>query len=202
MKQTMIEIDGKIVSTDLLTVPFLCDLKQCRGLCCVEGTGGAPLTDEEIDVLEREYDNYSRYMMPEGREIVEREGFMVVDEYGEYATPLIGGADCVFSFQEDGVAYCAIERAYNNGECGFRKPVSCHLYPVRVKRFRNGTVGLNYNRWDICSSALECGKRLGVPMYRMLKDAIVRAFGQEFYDALTEAEAYLKTIGDEEDSED
>ena len=198
MKQTMIEIDGKIISTDILTTPFLCDLKQCRGLCCVEGTGGAPLADEEIDILEREYDNYSKYMMPEGREIVEKHGFMVVDDDGEYSTPLIEGADCVFSFQEDGVAYCAIERAFKNGECGFRKPVSCHLYPVRVKRFKNGSVGLNYNRWDICSSALECGKKLGVPMYKMLQEAIVRAFGQDFYDALGEAENYLNTLSEED----
>lgn len=195
----MIEVDGKIVSTDILNTPFLCDLKACKGACCVEGTGGAPLAEDEIAVLEREYDNYSRYMSPIGRKIVERNGFMVVDGIDEYSTPLIDGADCVFAFHEDGVAYCAIERAYMRGECQFRKPVSCHLYPIRVKRFRNGTVGLNYNRWDICSSALECGRKCGVPMYRMLKDAITRAFGEEFYEALGEAEEYIKNYEETEE---
>ena len=188
----MIEIDDKIVSLDLLRECFVCDLGKCRGICCVEGNAGAPLEIEEVDTLEEEYENYKPYMKPEGIEAIERQGFMVVDDDGDYCTPLINDAECAYSFEENGVTFCAIERAYREGKCGFIKPISCHLYPIRVKRFRNGSVGLNYHRWAVCSSARECGKRLGVPVYKGLKEPIIRAFGEEFYRQLELVEDMLK----------
>ena len=188
----MIEIDDKIVSLDLLRESFACDLGACKGACCVEGNAGAPLEMEEVDTLEEEYENYRPYMTPEGIAEVERQGFMVVDADGDYTTPLVGDAECAYSYCENGVTLCAIERAWAEGKTSFRKPVSCHLYPIRVVRFSNGTVGLNYHRWDICAGARLCGQRQGIPVYRSLREPIVRRFGEEFYKALECAEEYLK----------
>ena len=187
----MIEIDDKIVSADLLRECFVCDLGKCKGICCVEGDAGAPLDIEEVDLLEEEYENYAPYMTAEGREAIEREGFMVVDSEGDYTTPLIDNAACAYSFEENGVVFCAIERAYREGKCQFLKPISCHLYPIRVKQFRNGTYGLNYHRWAVCRDAVECGKKLGIPVYKALKEPIIRRFGEEFYKALECAEELL-----------
>ena len=192
MKSAMIEIDGKIVSTDILTTDFLCDIGRCKGICCVEGNAGAPLEDDEADILEQNYPAYKPYMTPEGIRSIERNGFMVVDTDGDYTTPLVGDAECAYSYTDGDVTLCAIEKAYLEGTCSFRKPISCHLYPIRVAKFSNGSVGLNYHRWSVCSSALDCGRKLKVPMYRMLKEPIVRAFGQEFFDALQQAEKYIK----------
>ena len=177
----MIEIDDKIVSLDLLREMFVCDLAKWKGICCVEGDSGAPLDIDEVDILEQEWENYAPYMTDEGRRAVEEQGFMVVDVDGDYTTPLVDGAACAYAFEEDGVTYCAIERAYREGKCAFMKPISCHLYPIRVTRFRNGSAGLNYHRWSVCSGARECGKRLGVPAYKALREPIIRAFGEEFY---------------------
>ena len=191
MIPSMIQIDDKIISTDILTEEFCCDLDKCKGECCVEGDSGAPLDIDEVDQLEMEYQNYKPYMTPEGIEEVERQGFMVVDVDGDYTTPLVDEAECAYSFKENGITFCAIERAYREGKCSFLKPLSCHLYPIRVKRFRNGSYGLNYHRWSVCSSARECGKKLGIPVYKGLKEPIIRAFGEEFYHQMEEAEKML-----------
>ena len=183
----MIEIDDKIVSADLLRECFACDLTQCKGICCVEGNAGAPLEMDEVDVLEEEWENYRPYMTPEGIEAVERQGFMVVDPDGDYTTPLVDDAECAFSCEENGITYCAIERAWKEGKTSFRKPISCHLYPIRLASFSNGSIGLNYHRWEVCRPACECGKRLGIPVYRALKEPIVRRFGEEFYHQLEAA---------------
>ncbi len=188
----MIEIDDKIVSTDILSECFACDLGKCKGICCVEGDAGAPLEIDEVDILEEEYPNYAPYMTAEGRAEVERQGFMVVDSDGDYTTPLVDNAACAYAFEEDGVTFCAIERAYREGKCSFLKPISCHLYPIRVKQFRNGSYGLNYHRWAVCSSARECGKKLGVPVYKALREPIVRRFGEEFYRSLECAKELMK----------
>ena len=188
----MIEIDDKIVSADLLREGFLCDLGRCKGICCVEGNAGAPLDLEEADILEREYPNYRPYMTPAGIEAVERQGFMVVDEEGDYTTPLVDDAECAYAYVENGVTLCAVEKAWAEGRTTFRKPISCHLYPIRLMPFSNGTLGLNYHRWSICEGARACGARAGVPVYRALREAIVRRFGEAFYHQLEEAEALLK----------
>lgn len=183
----MIEIDGKIIASDLLTEQFCCDLAVCKGECCVEGDSGAPLEIEEVDELENEYPNYKPYMTAEGIEAVESQGFMVVDVDGDYTTPLIDGAECAYSFKENGITFCAIERAYREGKCGFLKPISCHLYPIRVKYFATGDYGLNIHRWNICKCAFDCGKREGVKLYKAMREPLVRRFGEEFYEALCQA---------------
>ena len=188
----MIEIDDKIVSSDLLRECFACDLGKCKGICCVEGDAGAPLELDEVDLLEEEYPNYAPYMTEEGRKEVERQGFMVVDADGDYTTPLVNNAECAYAFSENGVTFCAIERAYREGKCSFLKPISCHLYPIRVMQFSNGTYGLNYHRWSVCRDAVECGKKIGLPVYKALKEPIIRRFDEEFYKALECAEELLK----------
>ena len=189
----MIEIDDKIISADLLRECFACDLGKCKGICCVEGDAGAPLEIEEVDLLEEEYDNYAPYMTEEGRKAVEEQGFMVVDVDGDYTTPLVNGCECAYTFvNEQGITLCAIEAAYRAGKCSFKKPISCHLYPIRVVEFSNGTLGLNYHRWGICSSACKFGKEQGIPVYKSLKEPIIRRFGEEFYKALECAEDLLK----------
>ena len=167
----MIEIDDKIVSADLLRECFACDIAQCKGICCVEGNAGAPL-EAEVEILEREYPNYKPYMTAEGIESVERQGFMVVDEDGDLTTPLVDDAQCAYTYTENGVTLCAIEKAWAEGKTPFRKPISCHLYPIRVAR--------------------RCGARLGIPVYKALREPIVRRFGEEFYKALEAAEELIK----------
>ena len=183
----MLEIDDKIVSLDLLNEYFKCDLAICKGFCCVEGESGAPLEAGEAEALEENFAAYRQYMKPEGMEAVCKQGFMVVDADGDHTTPLINGAECAYSFEQDGVTLCAVEKAWAEGVSTFRKPVSCHLYPVRVARFRNGTYGLNYHRWDVCSAARACGKRTGIPLYKALKEPLVHRFGEDFYEALEAA---------------
>lgn len=183
----MIDIDDKIVSTDLLKECFACDLGQCKGICCVEGNAGAPLEMEEVDILEEEFSNYKPYMTEAGIKAIEEQGFMVIDCDGDYTTPLVDEAECAYAYQENGITFCAIEKAWREGKCGFQKPISCHLYPIRVARFSNGTVGLNYHRWSVCRSAVECGKKLGIPVYKALREPIIRSFGEAFYNQLEEA---------------
>ncbi len=188
----MIEIDDKIVSTDLLRECFACDLGKCKGICCVEGNAGAPLEMDEVDVLEEEWENYRPYMTPEGIEAVERQGFMVFDEEGDCTTPLVDDAECAYSYRENGITYCAIERAWKEGKTPFRKPISCHLYPIRITVFSNGSIGLNYYRWEVCRAARECGRKLGVPVYKALHEPIVRRFGEAFYAQLETAAELLR----------
>ena len=187
----MIEIDDKIVSADLLRECFACDLSQCRGICCVEGNAGAPLEADEVDILEREYEAYRPYMTAEGIEAVERQGFMVVDADGDYTTPLVEDAECAYARNENGVTLCAIEKAWLEGKTPFRKPISCHLYPIRLVHFSNGSIGLNYHRWSVCEPARRCGRKLGIPVYRALREPIIRRFGEEFYRALEAADELL-----------
>ena len=189
----MIQIDDKIVSTDLFDVRFCCDLAACRGICCVEGDSGAPLEEEEVETLEFEYEAFRPYMKPEGIRTVEAQGFMVIDRDGDFTTPLIDGSECAYAAAtEDGIPRCAIEKAFLEGKTGFRKPISCHLYPIRVARFGNGTTGLNFHRWEVCRPALELGEKRGTPLYRMLKEPLVRRFGAPFYNMLEKTALLLE----------
>ncbi len=189
----MIEIDNKIVSIDILREQFACDIAACKGICCVEGNAGAPLEGDEATILEREWEAYKSYMTKEGIASVEQNGFMVIDDDGDPTTPLVNGAECAYTYQnEDGITLCAIEKAFLEGKTDFRKPISCHLYPIRVLKFSNGSEGLNYHRWGVCSSACRRGKELQMPIYKSLKEPIIRAWGEEFYNALTAAEEMLK----------
>lgn len=180
----MIIIDETIVSDQLRDTCFVCDLSKCKGACCVEGDAGAPLEEEEISILEDVVDHIKPFMRREGIEEVERNGVFDFDAGGHYVTPLVNGRECAFvTFNDEGVAMCAIENAWKAGKTDFRKPVSCHLYPVRLSRYKDFEA-INYHEWHICKPALEYGKKLNLPVYQFLKEALIRKYGERYYEQL------------------
>lgn len=183
----MIQIDNVILSLNVFEKQFCCDLSKCRGECCVDGESGAPVDDSEIAEMEREYERWKPYMTPEGIAAVEAQAVVVKDVEGEWTTPLVDGCECAYTYEENGITLCAIEKAFAEGKTTFRKPVSCHLYPIRVKNFSGGLVGVNYDRWEICAPARILGSKLGLPVYKFLKEPMVRKFGEEFYRKVEEA---------------
>jgi hypothetical protein len=194
----LVEIGDKIVSTEIFERKFVCDLNACKGACCVEGDAGAPLTFEEVDQLEEAYEEVKSYMRPEGIAAVEAQGVFYMDQDNEPVTTLVNGGECAFVFFDDrGIAKCAVEQAYRDGKTQFLKPISCHLYPVRVKKF-NDYQALNYDRWSICAPACACGESLNVSVFRFLKEPIIRAFGEDFFRELEVVEQELKRSGDSE----
>ncbi len=181
----LLEIHDKIVSTQIFERKFVCDLTACKGACCVHGDAGAPLTMEEASILEEDLDKIIPYMREEGIAEVHKTGVFYIDQDNDVATTLVNGQECAFVyFDESGITKCAIEKANKEGKTEFKKPISCHLYPIRVKQFNDFTA-LNYNEWEICKPACACGEKLDVPVYRFLKEPIIRAFGQPFFDELT-----------------
>jgi hypothetical protein len=187
----LVEIQNKIVSTQIFERKFVCDLNACKGACCVQGDAGAPLTIEEASILEDDIDQIIPYMRPEGIAAVEKTGVFYIDQENEMATTLVNEQECAFVyFDESGITKCAIEKAHKEGKTDFKKPISCHLYPIRVKNFNDFTA-LNYNEWDICEPACKCGSELNVPVFRFLKEPLIRAFGEEFFNELLIVEAEL-----------
>lgn len=176
----MVEIEDKIVSSELWTENFCCDLGACRGECCVEGNSGAPLEQDEVELLAEQWPLYKPYMKAAGVEAIESQGFGILDLDGDLTTPLINDAECAYSIEHNGGTWCAVEKAYFDGKCTFRKPISCHLYPIREVKFSNGTTGLQYHRWSVCRAATRCG----TPIYVSLRDAIIRRWGEDFYRAM------------------
>lgn len=180
----LVEIQDKIVSTQIFERQFVCDLTACKGACCIEGNGGAPVTKEEVDIMQANLDKIRPYMRPEGIAAIEAHGVVYEDEDFEPATTLINGKECAFVyFDQTNTAKCAIEKAHREGQIDFIKPISCHLYPIRTKQFNEYTA-LNYEKWDICEPACACGEKLDVPVYKFLKEPLIRAFGPEFYKEL------------------
>ncbi|MCF8303368.1 MAG: DUF3109 family protein [Bacteroidales bacterium] len=180
----MIPIDNTIVSQDIASVKFVCDLKKCKGACCVEGDAGAPLEREEAGILADIYEDIKPYMRREGIEAIEKTGVFDYDKDGDMVTPLVDGRECAYAiFDENKVAGCAIEKAYEDGKVDFRKPISCHLYPARVT-INQHNEAVNYHRWHICEKALLKGRRLNVPVYKFLKEALIRKYGKDWYDGL------------------
>ncbi len=187
----MIQIDNKVVGTSVLDECFICDLPKCLGACCVHGISGAPLEIEEIEILEAEMENILPYLKPEGVKAIEAQGVAVADFEGEITTPLIDGKECAYCIEENGISFCGIEKAYNAGKTTYLKPISCHLYPIRIKKFGD-IIAVNYDRWDICKHAITLGNKEGVEVYKFLKGPIVRHFGEDFYNQLDEAATMLK----------
>ncbi len=177
----MFQIGKTIVTDDLFEKEFVCNLKACKGICCVEGDSGAPLLEEEKAILDQIYPIIKSHLTPEGIAAIEQQGKYVLDVEGELTTPLVSGKECAYVTQdEDGTYLCGIEQAYNAGKIAWQKPISCHLYPVRVKDYVEFQA-VNYNRWDICSSACELGRQLQVPLYKFLKEPLIRKFGADWY---------------------
>lgn len=188
----MIIIDNTIVSDEFLAARFICDLPRCKGECCVAGDAGAPMEEMEISLLEDNLDEIKPFMRPEGLQVVEQDGVFDYDEMGQFVTPLVNGRECAFvDFHESGTAICSIEKAYNAGKSTFRKPVSCHLYPVRLVE-KDGFIHVNYHQWSICVPAKRKGEKAGLPLYKFLKDALVRKFGEEWYQRLEKEASKMK----------
>ena len=182
----IIQIGDVLVSEDIVSEFFACDYPVCKGACCIVGDSGAPLEEDEIPALERDFHLFSPFIREEGRAAAEASGFFAVDREGDLVTPLVAGSEeCAYCCFDGDNCLCGIEKA------GLQKPVSCALYPIRVKKFRGGGMALNLHRWDICKCAFERGKREGIRVYQFLKDPLIRRFGPEFYDALCAAASHL-----------
>ena len=187
----LVEIGNKIVSTDIFSEQFTCDLNRCKGACCVKGNGGAPLNENEVDKIQNNIEKIKPHMSKSGIETVSREGVYYLDEEDTPATKLIDKKECCFVyFDENEIAKCSIETAYKAGDINFNKPESCHLYPIRIKEFNEFTA-INYETWDICSPACSLGKSLKVPVYQFLKEPIIRVFGSSFFEELTKVDQEL-----------
>lgn len=180
----MFHIQDTIVSLDILEKEFCCDLALCRGACCIEGDAGAPLTEEEERKLQEILPLLLPDMTKEARQVVEEHGLSYFDPSGERVTQIVNGKDCVFARTDhNGWCYCLIEKAYNAGKIDFKKPISCHLYPIRLSEHPTFTA-VEYHRWDICHCARVLGKKQHIPLYRFLREPLIRRFGQEWYNEL------------------
>jgi hypothetical protein len=194
----MIEIGKSIVSSELLTSHFTCNLKACKGACCVMGDSGAPLEDDEVEILKEIYPKLKPFLREESIATIDKQGTSVVDFENDKVTPLNNGKECAYTLFKNGIALCGIEKAYNEGVISFRKPLSCHLYPVRIKKYK-ASDAVNYDRWDICKPAITLGENLKMPVYRFVKDALGRKYGEEWFNLLDTAARNLK-IEKEENS--
>lgn len=200
----ILQVGDVLLSSDILTEEFCCDLDICHGACCIEGDAGAPVTLDEVMQIEEALDTIWDDLSPAAQAIIDQQGVAYTDEEGDLVTSIVDGKDCVFTCYEDlpegetkeashpsplasrpmKNCLCALERACRAGKTNFIKPVSCALYPIREKRFRDGTVGLNYHRWEVCRCGRDKGRQLHLPLYQFLREPLVRRFGQQWYDEL------------------
>tara|TARA_B100000609_G_C17122102_1_gene385533 strand:- start:389 stop:961 length:573 start_codon:yes stop_codon:yes gene_type:complete len=181
----MIQIEDKIISLEIFDNYFVCDLNICKGSCCVEGDSGAPLSIEEKILLEKIYDKIKPYMRKKGVESIKKEGLAVIDEDGDLTTTLVNNNECSFVNFENGIAKCSIEKAYADGAIQFKKPISCHLYPIRINQYKDFEA-INYERIKICEPACSCGSKLEIPLYVFLKEPLIRKYGEDFYKELSD----------------
>ena len=189
----ILQVGEVLVASDIITECFCCDLSACRGACCIEGDAGAPVTLEEVECLEEVLDTVRPELSTPAQRVIKRRGVAYTDEEGDLVTSIVGGKDCVFTcYDEKGCCYCATERAYREGRTRWCKPISCALYPIREKHFANGLTGLNYHRWDVCRPAVELGRRLGLPVYKFLREPLIRRFGEDWYRELEEVAAQME----------
>ena len=193
----MIQINDKLISEDIFTQEFVCNLSKCKGACCVEGDIGAPITKEETKILDEIFQKIKPYLTEDGIKAIEQQGTWTVDPHdGDYVTPMVENRECVYvTFDENGITKCGIEKAYEDGAVDWQKPISCHLYPIRAVSY-SSFEALNYHEWPICSDACALGKELKVPVYKFLKTPLIRKYGEEFYQMLSDAaEEYEKEFG-------
>lgn len=191
----IIEIDNVLVSMDIFTEQFCCDLDACHGECCVEGDAGAPVTMDEISGIENALDTVWDDLSASAQAVIDKQGVAYTDEEGDLVTSIVGGKDCVFTCHENGCCFCALEKAYRTGRTDFCKPVSCALYPIREVALSNGKVGLNYHRWNVCREAVKKGRELQLPVYRFLKEPLTRRFGEQWYQEMCDAAQAMKEQG-------
>ncbi len=189
----MLQIGEILISDDVIEKEFVCNLDKCKGACCVEGDYGAPLDEDELDILKEVYPEVKPYLSEAGIKAIEKQGTHVLDEDGDLSTPTIKGRECAYAIYDDkNVLKCGIEQAYLDGKIGWKKPISCHLYPIRITKKKHFEA-LNYHKWHICSPACALGKELQVPVYKFLKDPLIRKYGKAWYAELEQViEAYEK----------
>lgn len=182
----IIQVGNVLLSSDILTERFCCDLEACKGICCVEGDAGAPVTLDEIGGIEDALDTVWNNLSASAQAVLDKQGVAYTDREGDLVTSIVGGKDCVFTCYADGLCLCALEKSYRTGATKFCKPISCALYPIREKRFDGGLIGLNYHRWTVCRDAVKKGRALDLPLYKFLKAPLIRRFGAEWYRELCE----------------
>lgn len=182
----MIQIGKTLISEDILDNNFICNLEACKGACCVDGQSGAPLEPEETEVLDSIFDQVRPYLRPEGIQAIESQGSFVKGSDGEWETPLVNNEECAYVvFDDHGIAKCGLEQAYNDGATTWKKPISCHLYPIRIKEYSQFTA-VNYHKWHICDPACSLGEQLQLPIYKFVKEALIRKFGPKWFEELEE----------------
>lgn len=191
----ILEIKGVLLSPEILTERFCCDLDACKGICCVEGDAGAPVTLEEIAAIEDSLDAVWTELSATAQAVIDRQGVAYTDPEGDLVTSIVGGKDCVFTCHEQGCCLCTLEKAWRAGRTSFCKPISCALYPIREKRLTGGAVALNYNRWSVCRDAVKKGKELDLPLYKFLEGPLTRRFGAAWYNELCLTADELKKAG-------
>ncbi len=180
----MFQISNTLISEEILENDFVCNLSACKGACCVEGQSGAPLENDDTQILDSIYESVKPFLREEGISAIEAKGTFVKGSDGEWETPLVNNEDCAYvTFNDKGIAKCGLEEAYNNGATDWKKPISCHLYPVRTRKYSEFTA-VNYHKWAICDSACSLGEELKVPIYKFVKEALIRKFGQVWYNEL------------------
>ena len=177
----MFQLGKTIVSEEIIEKDFVCNLSACKGACCIDGDAGAPLDKDEAVILQEIYPKIKPFLRQEGIQVIEKKGKFITLKENDLETPLINGKNCAYAnFDNNGIAFCAIEEAYNQGEISWKKPVSCHLYPVRVKDYSEFSA-VNYHKWQICDVACVLGEELQVPIYKFIKEALIRKFGEDWY---------------------
>ena len=192
----IVQIDNVLVSSDILTENFCCDLTKCKGECCIEGDAGAPITLDELEQIEENLETVRHEMSVPAQLVVEAQGVAYTDQEGDLVTSIVNGKNCVFTCYNDieingetvkNCCLCAYEKAYREGKIKWQKPISCALYPIREDTLSNGLTALAYHRWHVCKDAVKKGNELKMPIYKFLKEPLTRRFGEEWYQALCEA---------------
>ena len=191
----ILEISGVLISSDILTERFCCDYEKCKGICCVEGDAGAPVTMDEVASIEEALDAVWPELPASAQSVIDRQGVAYTDKEGDLVTSIVRGRECVFAKEEKGCWLCMLEKVARrraDSDSQFIKPISCALYPIREKTFSNGLVGLNYNRWEVCRDAVVKGRALDIPVYRFLKEPLIRRFGEAWYEELCEVAGLMR----------
>lgn len=200
----IIEIQNTLVSMDILTEEFCCDLEACKGCCCVIGDAGAPVDLDEVMELENVLDTVWDDLSASAQACIDKQGVAYTDQEGDLVTSIVNGKDCVFTYYDDlklddctikNCCLCATEKAFRAGKTNWCKPISCALYPIRVKKLSNGMLALNYHRWDICKDGIKKGRELHMPVYKFLREPLIKRFGQEWYDELCTIADEIKRQG-------
>lgn len=191
----IIQIDNVLIPLDIITGRFCCDLDACRGICCIEGDAGAPVTAGEIGGIEDALDTVWPGLSASAQAVIDKQGVAYTDEEGDLVTSIVGGKDCVFTCYDKDCCLCALEKAYRAGKVSFCKPISCALYPIRERTLSSGDIALSYHRWSVCEPASKKGRELDLPVYKFLKEPLTRRFGAEWYKALEEAADEVLRMG-------